>query len=129
MSTIIRPVTITHYHDLDLEITVNATVDASMMYVTLPLSMKNRLGSLEKASEYLITLSDGTIHSTEVYGPLKIQIEGFNAFYSSVEFVDAPEGYAPRIGHTALSQSLAVTGTQGDCLIKQDSIYLLGVRA
>jgi hypothetical protein len=129
MSNIIKPVTITHYRDLDLEITVDAAVDASMMYVTLPLSMKCRLGSLEKASDHSITLRDGTTHSTEVYGPLKIQIEGFNAFYSSVEFVDAPEGYAPRIGYTALSQSLTVSGSQGDCLEKLDSIYLPGVKS
>ena len=128
MIDIIKPVTITHYRDLDLEITVDATVDTSMMYVTLPLNMKSRLGSLEKASDHSITLSDGTVHSTEVFGPLKIQIEGFNAFYSSVEFVDAPEGYAPRIGHTALSQSLAVIGLQGNCLEKLDSLDLRGVQ-
>jgi hypothetical protein len=128
MNNIIKPVTITHYRDLELEITVDALVDASMMYVTLPLSMKCRLGSLEKASDHSITLSDGTIHSAEVCGPLKIQIEGFNAFYSSVEFVDAPEGYVPRIGHTALSQSLAVIGLESDSLDRLDSIYLPSVR-
>jgi hypothetical protein len=129
MNNIIKPVTIKHYRDLDLEIAIDAAVDASMMYLTLPLRMKSQLGALEKVSEHSITLSNGTTHSTEVCGPLKIQIKGFNAFYSSVEFVDAPEDFAPRIGHTALSQSLAVIASNSESFKKLDSIYLSGVRA
>jgi len=116
---IIKSVKVSSRLDLDLEVGVDAAVDSTLTYLTLPISMKSQLGALEKVSEFSVKDEDGLTHS----------IEGFNAFYSSVEFVDAPKGYAPRIGHTALSQSLAVIGSRGYFLIKENLIRLPGMRA
>lgn len=63
----------------------------------------------------------------KVYGPVRLQIEGFRPIFSEVSFVgieDEVGEYEPLIGHIVLAQSQARVDTPGNRLVPIEHIDL-----
>jgi hypothetical protein len=118
---IIVSVTIKNVRDGSKSLTCEAFVDTGVTLMVLPAAWKDRLGDLELTRTVeLETLTRGTIRG-EVYGPVRIQIEGFRPIYSEVSFADTKtEGdeREPLVGHIPLAQSQAAVDILGHRLVR-----------
>ena len=86
---------------------LDALVDTSASYLTLPSAWKNQFGSFD--TEEIIELQTATQEVVQgtICGPVKIIVEGFRAIYNEVLFLDMhPENgeYEPLLGYIVLEQ-------------------------
>lgn len=96
--------------DISKSFSCDALVDTDVSLMVLPSGWKDELGRLESTGVIeLRTANQGRIKG-EVFGPARIQIEGFRSINTEVVFVEEePEvgEFEPLLGHIVLAQSQA----------------------
>ncbi len=88
--------------------------------MVLPKAWKERLGQLESTRTIRIETAIQEVLTGEVYGPVRIRIEGFRPIYNEVAFVDTKPAngeFEPLIGYIVLEQSLARVDLLGHRLV------------
>jgi len=120
MGRIITSVQIENLNDSEKNIRCDALVDTGAAFMVLPSAWKDRLGDLNEIETIdLETADQKTVHGT-IFGPVKIQIEGFRPIYNEVLFLHMePENgiYEPLVGYIVLEQSQAAVDMIGHRLI------------
>jgi len=118
---IIVSVTIENVRDASKSLTCEAFVDTAASLMVLPTAWKDRLGGLELTRTVeLETVTWGTIRG-EVYGPVRIQLNGFRPIFTEVSFVEMNtenNECEPLIGHIVLAQSQAAVDILGHRLVR-----------
>ena len=118
MGRIVASVTITNSTDPSKSLRCDALVDTGASLMVLPSAWQDRLGSLQVIGE--IELETEETVTSQVCGPVRIQIEGFRPIFSEVLFVEMkPEDgiYDPLIGYIVLEQSQAGVDMLGHRLV------------
>ncbi|MCK5201445.1 MAG: hypothetical protein KAR21_23990 [Spirochaetales bacterium] len=101
MGRIVATIDIENISESAKSIKLDALVDTSASYITLPSAWKERFGKF--SSEEAVELQTVTHSIVEgiVCGPVKIKIEGFRAIYNEILFIDMePDNgeYEPLLG-------------------------------
>lgn len=94
--------------DSSKSIRCDALVDTSASHMILPSAWKDRLGELELIETVELETAAQKTVAGEIWGPVKIQVEGFRHTYTEVIFVEmTPEDgvYEPLIGYIVLEQA------------------------
>ncbi len=120
MGRIIASVTVENLHQEGASFRCDALVDTGAAFLVLPNAWRERLGKLDLSRKVEIELGDQSVRSGEVCGPVKIQIEGFDAFSGEVLFIDMePAGgrYDPLLGYVPLEQSQVAVDMVGHRLV------------
>lgn len=120
MGRIVANVRITNLFDQEAIITCDALVDTGAAYMVLPKRWKERIGKINIVREVDCETATQEIVKGEVCGPVEIKIEGFEAVYSEVLFLDMKpvDGvYEPLIGYIILEQSQAAVDMLGHRLV------------
>ncbi len=120
MGRIISSVTITNVADPTKSLRCDALVDTESAFTVLPSAWKDRLGELQFVGEIDLETASQEIVKGEIYGPVKIQIEGFRPIFNEVLFIDmepADGFYEPLIGYIVLEQSQAGVDMLGHRLV------------
>ena len=118
MGRIVASVTIINSADPSKSLRCDALVDIGASLMVLPSAWQDRLGSLQVIGE--IELETEETVTSQVCGPVRIQIEGFRPIFSEVLFVEMkPEDgiYDPLIGYIVLEQSQAGVDMLGHRLV------------
>ncbi len=120
LKRIIVSVKIENVRDTSKSFTCDGLVDTNASLMVLPAAWKDRLGDLEPTR--IIELETGTQGKLkgEVYGPVRIQIDGFRPIFNEVAFVEmkpADGWYEPLIGYIVLEQSQAAVDMLGHRLV------------
>jgi len=120
MGRIVASVKIENVTDPAKSLRCDALVDTGASHLVLPNVWKERLAGLQLIRTLeLETATQATVQG-EVYGPVKIQIEGFSPVFGEVVFVEmtpANGGYEPLLGYIILEQSQAAVDMLGHRLI------------
>jgi predicted aspartyl protease len=98
----------------------DALVDTGASHLVLPSAWKERLPGLQHVGTVEVQTATQATVQGEVYGPVKIQIEGFRPIFSEVLFLEmTPENgdYEPLLGYIVLEQSQAAVDMLGHRLI------------
>ena len=85
-----------------------ALVDTGSAFLTLPSDWKNRFNSLDRLREVTVELGNQTKTAAEVWGAVRLEIEGCKPIYTEVLFIDMvpDEGkYEPLLGYIPMEQS------------------------
>jgi predicted aspartyl protease len=120
MGRIVTPVTITSALDPSKTIRCEALVDTGAAGMVLPTAWRDRLGTLPRKRTVELETADQRVVTGDVCGPVEICIEGFDAIFNEVIFLDfAPHngGYEPLLGYIILEQSRAAVDLVGHRLI------------
>ena len=120
MGRIVATIDIENISESGKAIKLDALVDTSASYITLPFAWKERFGKFE--SEETIELQTATQAVVEglICGPVKIRIEGFRHIYNEILFIEMEpdnEAYEPLLGYIALEQCGAAVDMIGHCLL------------
>ena len=94
--------------DSSKSIRCDALVDTGASHMILPSAWKDRLGELELIEEVELENAAQKTVTGEIWGPVKIQVEGFRHTYTEVIFVEmTPDDgvYEPLIGYLVLEQA------------------------
>ncbi len=108
MGRVTASVRIDNITDSSKSIRCDALVDTGASHMILPSAWKDRLGELELIETVELETAAQKIVTGEIWGPVKIQVEGFRHTYTEVIFVDmTPEDgvYEPLIGYIVLEQA------------------------
>ncbi len=108
MGRITTKITVSSLSDPEQAIECNALVDTGTAFLALPTVWKEKLGSLDKLREVKVELGNQTRASAEVWGAIKLEIEGCKPVYTEVLFIDMePEDgkYEPLLGYIPMEQS------------------------
>ena len=120
MGRIVASVKIENFTDPAKSLRCDALVETGASHLVLPNAWKERLAGLQLIRTLeLETATQATVQG-EVYGPVKIQIEGFSPIFGEVLFVEmTPEDgiYEPLLGYIILEQSQAAVDMLGHRLI------------
>lgn len=120
LKPIIVSVNIENVRDVGKSLRCDALVDTNASLMVLPAAWKNRLGRLEATGIIeLETVERGRMNA-EVYGPVRIQIEGFRSICTEVAFVEVkPEvgEFEPLLGDIVLAQGQAGVDVVGHRLV------------
>jgi predicted aspartyl protease len=120
MGRITSSVRIENIGDASKSIRCDALVDTGTSHTVLPSAWKDRLGELELIETIQLETAPQDTVSGEIWGPVRIQVEGFRHIYNEVMFVDMnPEDgiYEPLIGYIVLEQSQAAIDMLGHRLL------------
>ncbi|MGF1614975.1 MAG: hypothetical protein ACFCVA_14010 [Gammaproteobacteria bacterium] len=120
MGRIVISVSVQNLSNPDQRIRCDALVDTGASHLVLPSAWKGRVGELEELDTVELELANQQSVKGVIYGPVRIQIEGFRAVYNEVLFVDMePEDgvYEPLLGYIVLEQSAAAVDMLGHRLI------------
>ncbi len=120
MGRIIASVKLESVTDPDKGFRCDALVDTGASHMVLPNAWKDRLTGLQLIGKVEVETATPATVQGEVYGPVKIQIEGFRPVFSEVLFVDmTPEDgiYDPLLGYIILEQSQAAVDMLGHRLV------------
>ena len=121
MGRIVASVKIENPSDPALKIRCDALVDTGSSFMVLPSAWRDRLGKLDDLGKVQLETEAQETVEGEVWGPVRIQIEGFRPIYNEVLFVDMkPENgeYEPLIGYVILEQSQAAVDMLGQRLVR-----------
>ncbi len=121
MGRIISPVRIENLADSSKSILCDALVDTGASHLVLPAAWKERLGELELIETIQLETATQESVSGEIWGPVRIRIEGFRRIYNEVLFVEMKPAdgiYEPLIGSLVLEQSQAAVDRLGHRLTK-----------
>jgi predicted aspartyl protease len=120
MGRIIASIKIENSADASKSLRCDALVDTGASFMVLPTAWRDRLGKLEMIGEVeLETATQDTVKG-EVYGPVRLQIEGFRPIFGEVLFVEmhpVDGTYEPLIGYIILEQSQAGVDMLGHRLV------------
>jgi len=128
MGRIVASVTIDNLSDPSRSLRCDALVDTGASHLVLPSAWKERLGDLQAIRTIELETAMQTTVQGDVYGPVKIQIEGFPPIFGEVLFASpgglsrvdrSPEDglYEPLLGYVILEQSQAGVDTLGHRLV------------
>jgi predicted aspartyl protease len=120
MGRIITSVSIESVSETKQSIRCDAMVDTGAAHLVLPAAWKDRLGPLELVGTVDVEMADQSIVKAEVFGPVKIQVEGFRPVFNEVLFLDMqPENgiYEPLLGYLVLEQCQAAVDMVGHRLV------------
>ena len=120
MGRIITNIKLKNLFDPESIMNCVALVDTGAAFMTLPSVWKNRLGQLTKIREIDCETATQTLIKAEVFGPVEIQMEGFDPIYSEVAFIEMEpvDGvYEPLVGYIVLEQSQAAVDMLGHRLV------------
>lgn len=127
MGRIVTQIRIDNTSEAGASIMCDALVDTGAAYVVLPSAWKSRLGKLEKLGDVPLELGDQTRKTGEIYGPVKLQMEGFRPIYTEVLFIEMqPQqgNFEPLLGYIPLEQSQAAVDMVGHRLIPVKAVDL-----
>jgi predicted aspartyl protease len=127
MGKISAQVKVTNYMDPKQSITFSGLVDTGAGYLVLPTAWMDRLGKLDKIRNADVILADQSVKTAEIYGPVKIKLEGFEPILGEVMFVDMIEedgDYTPLIGYLVLETCNVAVDMMGHRLINAKRIDL-----
>lgn len=120
MGRIVAQVRIENAADPSQSILCDALVDTGSSHMVLPSAWKGRLGNLQRVGETeMETATQDTVRG-EIFGPAKIQIEGFRPVFTEVLFVEMhpDDGQSePLVGYIVLEQSQAAVDMLGHRLV------------
>ena len=120
MRQITSSVKIENVGDLTKSIRCDALVDTGASHMVLPSAWKDRLGELELIETIELQTATQETVPGEIWGPVRIQVEGFRHIYNEVLFVDMkPDDgiYEPLIGYIVLEQCQAAVDMLGHRLM------------
>ena len=120
MGRITSSVRIENVADSSKSIRCDALVDTGASHMVLPSAWKDRLGDLELIETIQLQTATQDSVSGEIWGPVRIQVEGFRHIYNEVLFVDMnPDDgiYEPLIGYIVLEQCQAAVDMLGHRLM------------
>lgn len=120
MGRIIASVRVESVSDPNKGFRCDALVDTGASHLVLPNAWRERLPGLEMTGTVTVETATQETIQGEVYGPVKIQIEGFRPVFSEVLFVEmTPEDgiYDPLLGYIVLELSQAAVDMLGHRLI------------
>lgn len=120
MGRIVASVRIENPSDPGARIRCDALVDTGASFLELPNVWRDRLGQLDHMGKVELETATQETVAGEVFGPVRIQIEGFRPIYNEVLFVEMkPKNgeYEPLIGYVILEQSQAAVDMLGHRLI------------
>jgi len=120
MGRLITSVTIENLLDPSRILTCDALVDTGASHLVLPTAWKERLGELRHFGTADLETASQTIVQGEIYGPVKIEVEGFRPISSEVLFMDMePEDgiYEPLLGYIPLEQAQIAVDVVGQRLL------------
>ena len=120
MSRIVASVKIDTITDPAKSLRCDALVDTGASHLVLPNAWKERLAGLQLVGTVEVQTATQATVQGEVYGPVKIQIEGFRPVFGEVLFVEmTPEDgiYEPLLGYIILEQSQAAVDMLGHRLV------------
>jgi len=121
MGRIVASVTIVNINDPNAKIRCDALVDTGSAYMVLPTAWRDRLGQIEEIETVQLETATQAVIDGTIYGPVRIQIEGFRPIYNEVLFIDmepANGEYEPLIGYIILAQSQIAVDILGHRLIQ-----------
>jgi predicted aspartyl protease len=124
---IVASVKIENPSDLDARLRCDALVDTGSSFLVLPSAWRDRLGKLDNIGRIQLETATQETVEGEVFGPVRIQIEGFRPIYNEVLFLDMkPENgeYEPLIGYVILEQSQAAVDMLGLRLVAEKRMDL-----
>lgn len=120
MGRIIASVTLDSVFDPSKTLRCDTLVDTGSSHLALPTAWKDRMGDLQLIRTVeLETATQATVQG-EVYGPVRVQVEGFEPVFSEVLFVEMePEDglYEPLLGYIILEQCQATVDMLGHRLV------------
>lgn len=131
MGRVITPVTVQNLKDQTYKIICDCLVDTASAYLVMPSKWKVRLGELDHVRDVIVQLGDQTRKNGEVYGPVRIQVEGFPSVYSELLFIDMDEhegSYEPLLGYIPLEQSQAAVDMVGHRLVPVKTVDLKSIK-
>jgi len=131
MGRIVSPISIINPVHNECKVTLNALVDTGASALFLPDSYQSRLGEIEELEPTYCTFADGSRKLSKRFGPVKIQLDGFQSIYNEVIFLPPDEqgnDIEALIGYIVLEQSRAGVDMVGHRLFKVDSYDLKGIR-
>jgi hypothetical protein len=102
------------------EILCDALVDTGAGGLVLPTAWRDRLSPFAKSRPVKLETANQRISEGEVCGPVEVQIEGFDAVFNEVTFVDSePQSgaYERLLGYILLEQSRAAVDPVGHRLV------------
>jgi len=132
MGRILTSLTVGTFADSANEIRCDALVDTGAYCLTLPMAWKDRLGALPMSRRVPVEMADHRVVVGEICGPVRIQIDGFDAIAGEVLFLDmAPEHgrYEPLVGYITLEQANVVVDMVGHRLVRAPHVDLKTTRA
>jgi hypothetical protein len=108
MGRIYANVTVTNVRDESKSMHLEVLVDMGASHLVLPIAWKDQLGELELIEQLELETATQSLVQGELWGPVRIQIEGFRITYSDVLFIEMEptDGkYEPIIGYIPLEQA------------------------
>jgi predicted aspartyl protease len=108
MGRIYVNVTVTNARDESKSLRLRPLVDTGASHLVLPLAWKDQLGELDLIERLELETATQSLVQGELWGPVKIQIDGFRITYSDVLFIEmepSDEEYAPLLGYIPLEQA------------------------
>jgi hypothetical protein len=120
MGRIVTPITITNAFDPTKVVRCDALVDTGTTGMILPVAWKRRLGTLTSIRVVEMETADQRIVRGEVWGPVRIHLEGFDEIFDEIVFLNLEpvEGrYEPLVGYVVLEKSRAAVDMVGHRLV------------
>ena len=126
MGRILTPLLVLNPAHPERNIKCVGLVDTGASLLVLPKAWKDRLGELEQLEPVPVELANQSKVQAERYGPVKIQLEGFDAIFSEALFIEMNTehsgSFEPLIGYIVLEQSRAAIDMVGHRLLKVDHL-------
>ncbi len=127
MGRIITRVSLESLLDPEKSLTCDALVDTGAAHMTLPSAWQAKLGEFPVVREVEAETATQESVKARVCGPVKIQVEGFEAVAGEVLFLDMhpKDGrYEPLVGYIPLEQSQAAVDMLGHRLVHVKTVDL-----
>ncbi len=136
MGRITASVRIENVADSSKSIRCDALVDTGASHLVLPSAWKDRLGELELIETIQLQTATQDCVSGEIWGPVKIQIEGFRHIYNEVgaiikAWTRKPKTLKSKSRRPSLSFVIQATGTSPIIKIVQSAtafVTIFGAR-
>ena len=110
MGRITASVKVSNAVDASKSLSCDALVDTGSAFLVLPSAWRSRLGKLEAMQKVSVETATQETVEGEVYGPVRIEVEGFRPIYSEVLFLEmkpSDGAYEPLLGYIVLEQCQA----------------------
>lgn len=120
LTRIIVSVNIENVRVVSKSLRCDAFVDTDASLLVLPTAWRDRLGRLEATGIIELATTIRGRMKGEVYGPVRIQIEGFRPILTEVVFLEVKPAvgeFKPLVGHIVLAQSQAGVDVTGNRLV------------
>jgi predicted aspartyl protease len=120
MGRITASVKVSNVGDASQSLRCDALVDTGSAFLVLPSAWRGRLGTLDSMEKVTVEVATQDTVEGEIFGPVRIEVEGFRPIYSEVLFLDMKPtngAFEPLIGYIVLEQCQAAVDLLGHRLI------------